>query len=49
MRTKLTLALLTLCQCNLVCMVSGACETEEDLDFDLCDLKDLEDAVLKVS
>lgn len=28
-------------------MVSGVCETEEDLDFEACDLKDLKDEVLK--
>ena len=30
-------------------LVNGACETEEDLDFDKCDLKDLTDEVLTVS
>mmetsp|Transcript_23159 Transcript_23159/g.49559 ORF Transcript_23159/g.49559 Transcript_23159/m.49559 type:complete len:231 (+) Transcript_23159:138-830(+) len=46
METKLTLALLALCLCNLFLVASGACETEEDLDFDSCDLKDLKDEVL---
>lgn len=46
---KLILALITLFQCNLFCFVSGsgACETEDDLDFESCDLKDLTDDVLK--
>lgn len=49
MQTKLIYSLLTFCLslCNLLCIVSGVCETEEDLDFDSCDLKHLKDEVLK--
>lgn len=41
------LVLITLCLCNLFYTVDGACETEEDLDFESCNLKDLKDDVLK--
>ncbi|KAL9189122.1 hypothetical protein ACHAXT_011612 [Thalassiosira profunda] len=30
-----------------ICYARGACETEDDLDFDACDLQDLKDDVLK--
>mmetsp|Transcript_33183 Transcript_33183/g.56391 ORF Transcript_33183/g.56391 Transcript_33183/m.56391 type:complete len:242 (-) Transcript_33183:957-1682(-) len=47
MPTKPSLTLLALCFCYLVTFVKGACETENDLDFESCDLKDLKDDVLK--
>ena len=49
MQTRLVFGLLTLLQCNLFYIVSGACETEDDLDFEACDLKDLKEDALTVS
>ena len=47
----LTVALVVLIflQCNILCVVSGACEKEADLNFESCDLKHLNDDVLTVS
>ncbi|KAL7542694.1 hypothetical protein ACHAWF_007236 [Thalassiosira exigua] len=47
MRARFALALLALCRGGPLLMVRAACETEEDLDFEACDLKDLKDEVLK--
>lgn len=44
--SQLTAALFALSLFQYVCVASGACETEEDLDFETCDLKDLKDDVL---
>ena len=45
----LVLVLLGICLCSLFSAVDGACETEEDLDFESCGLKDMKDEVLKVT
>lgn len=47
--TQLRFATIALCMCSMVHLAIGACETEDDLDFDGCDLKDLKDDILKVS
>jgi len=46
MQTKSLFALFALLQCNLFRLASGSCETEDDLDFETCDLEDLTDDVL---
>jgi hypothetical protein len=46
---RLILALLTICLFNLFFVANGdgECETEDDLDFETCDLKHLKDNVLR--
>mmetsp|Transcript_10025 Transcript_10025/g.18020 ORF Transcript_10025/g.18020 Transcript_10025/m.18020 type:complete len:241 (+) Transcript_10025:284-1006(+) len=46
MKTILTFALLSLCLCNVFFVANGECLTEDDLDFEVCDLEDLKDDVL---
>lgn len=48
MRMQLILVLVTLLQCGFLHGVRGACETEDDLDFETCDLKDLKEEALVV-
>mmetsp|Transcript_18137 Transcript_18137/g.32379 ORF Transcript_18137/g.32379 Transcript_18137/m.32379 type:complete len:268 (-) Transcript_18137:31-834(-) len=46
MKTILSFALLCLCLCNLFFVANGECLTEDDLYFEVCELKDLKDDVL---